>query len=129
MGLDQYAYATSIIPDKPVDFEYPEERVEIHYWRKHPNLQGWMEQLYYKRGGSGQDTIFGKSFNSGCPVALTLEDLDNLENDLLNKQLPETTGFFFGTSSPGQLKDDLQFIQKARAAIQSGKCVFYDSWW
>jgi hypothetical protein len=40
-----------------------------------------------------------------------------------------TTGFFFGESRPEEKQDDLDFIQKARAAIADGKKVFYTSWW
>ena len=38
MGLDQYAYKV-VAHDE-------DNRDEIAYWRKHPNLQGWMEQLW-----------------------------------------------------------------------------------
>ena len=36
MGLDQYAG----VRQEDGTFE------EIAYWRKHPNLQGWMKKLY-----------------------------------------------------------------------------------
>jgi hypothetical protein len=39
-----------------VDFEV-ETLAELHYWRKHPNLHGWMEQHYREKGDSA------KSFN------------------------------------------------------------------
>ncbi|ASY66520.1 hypothetical protein SJ05684_b55380 (plasmid) [Sinorhizobium sojae CCBAU 05684] len=38
----------------PVDFEIS-RATALHYWRKHPNLHGWMEHLY-PRGG--KDAIF-----------------------------------------------------------------------
>jgi hypothetical protein len=34
-----------------VDFEVKEAN-ELHYGRKHPNLHGWMEALYYAKGGA-----------------------------------------------------------------------------
>ena len=38
MGLDQYAYVAN-----KAGSEYNDQsRQEIAYWRKHPNLQGWM---------------------------------------------------------------------------------------
>jgi hypothetical protein len=94
---------------------------EIAYWRKHPDLHGWMENLYREKGGREQ------SFN-GDLVVLTLKDLDRLEEDILRKNLPKTTGFFFGESMEISLKD-LEFVLEARKAIQEGDTVFYDSSW
>ena len=45
MGLDMYAMTTHEKPSAPVDFEAGES-LALHYWRKHPNLHGWMESLY-----------------------------------------------------------------------------------
>ena len=129
MGLDQSAYsiAGKYEPaEKGVDFNtnnIPEgQRVQIHYWRKHANLQGWMQQLYRKKGG--------QAVHFNCvPVALTREDLSQLERDIIAKALPETTGFFFGKSFGDEDKEDLEFIQKARTEIALGNTVYYSSWW
>ena len=121
MGLDMYAMTTAHEPETPVDFK-PLHSVEIFYWRKHPNLHGWMQNLYYEKGGRSD------SFNC-VPVVLTLEDLDKLEADLKSGELPYTTGFFFGETRPDELEIDFQFIAKAREAIAEGLTVFYDSWW
>jgi hypothetical protein len=94
---------------------------EVAYWRKHPDLHGWMENLYREKGGRE------KSFN-GDPVVLTLADLDRLEDDILEVNLPKTTGFFFGESGGISLKD-LEFVLEARKAIQEGDTVYYDSSW
>lgn len=52
MGLDQYAYAFLGDPPKaPTDFPAPESAIEIFYWRKHADLEGWMSNLYYEKGG------------------------------------------------------------------------------
>ncbi len=137
MGLDMHAYRMKFTPSKEVDFseeifgrddrgelDYENPIVvakEIAYWRKHPDLHGWMENLYREKGGRE------KSFN-GDLVVLTLADLDRLEEDILRKNLPKTTGFFFGESGEISLKD-LEFILEARKAIQEGDTVFYDSSW
>jgi hypothetical protein len=97
------------------------ELQEIAYWRKHPDLHGWMENLYREKGGREQ------SFN-GDLMVLTLKDLDRLEEDILRKNLPKTSGFFFGESGEISLKD-LEFVLEARKAIQEGDTVFYDSSW
>jgi len=121
MGLDMYAYTTREDLTDAVDFKV-NDASEIHYWRKHPDLHGWMARLYFKKGGSAEE------FNC-VPVALTREDLDQLECDVKGRRLPHTTGFFFGESEASDLDDDLVFIAKAREAIAAGMNVFYDSWW
>ena len=120
MGLDMYAMTTREALPGAVDFE-AKETSEIHYWRKHPNLHGWMQNLYYQKGGSSDE------FNC-VPVVLSAEDLDRIEADVKAGNLPDTTGFFFGESD-GREAEDLAFIAKAREALAAGLTVFYDSWW
>lgn len=121
MGLDMYAMVSNKAPEMPVDFN-TEGATEIHYWGKHPNLHGWMQKLYYAKGGSAS------SFNC-VAVMLSLSDLDRLEADIRATKLPYTDGFFFGESDGSEIDDDLAFIAKAREAIAEGLTVFYDSWW
>ena len=139
MGLDQYAVARKGQPRKvpqtwtTTDADGNEEEVVEYYnewddtiqlaeWRKHPNLQGWMEELWYEKGGEGE-------FNC-VDLELTLEDLDALEATLDEEALPETVGFFFGTdSSDYYAETDREFIVQARAAIKQGYTVVYSSWW
>jgi hypothetical protein len=123
MGLDMYAYATKAKLNKEVDFsETNLKGEELHYWRKHPNLHGWMQNLYESKGGKSD------SFNGDC-VVLDSEDLDNLEEDIKDGNLPNTSGFFFGNSDGEETADDLLFVSKAREAIANGKTVYYTSWW
>ena len=68
MGLDMFAYSTNHdVAD--VDFEVPDDADQIFYWRKHPNLHGWMKSLYRHKGGTGDD------FNCDT-VRLRADDLD-----------------------------------------------------
>ena len=63
MGLDQYGTFINKDGQRQEDKDF--------YWRKHPNLQGFMENLYRSKGGNAE------YFN--CEdVELTLEDLDRL---------------------------------------------------
>jgi len=95
---------------------------EIAYWRKHPNLHGWMHKLWNERGHSG-------SFN-GDELELTAEDLDRLEHVVEHGKLPSTSGFFFGNDADDYYKvQDLKFIQDARAELIVGMKVFYNSSW
>jgi hypothetical protein len=121
MGLDMYAGTLSRQPETPVDFT-AEGSAPLHYWRKHPDLHGWMESLYREKGGGEQ------MFNC-VTLQLTADDLDRLERDLKGTSLPDTTGFFFGESDGTETEDDLAFISAARAAIGNGLAVFYTSWW
>jgi hypothetical protein len=121
MGLDQYAYAVDTNGEKE----------ELAYWRKHPNLQGFMESLWESKGRPGdrnENNIMG-DFNC-IPVELDYDDLAELESAVTNTELPETGGFFFGDNSDDYYKEqDLAFIEKARKALDNGMTVVYDSWW
>lgn len=122
MGLDQYAYAVS---GKFVDDNgNPDwsDKTEIGYWRKHPNLQGYMESLWRERGGEGD-------FNCAV-VELNAEDLENLEVAVKGGAMPETQGFFFGGNSDEYYFDhDLEFIDCAKNQIHNGYEIIYTSWW
>lgn len=112
MGLDQYAFTRKDC----------QEDQEIAYWRKHPNLQGWMEQLWREKGGEGE-------FNC-VDVELTLEDLEELNTAIEWGDLPATEGFFFGNDCDDFYREqDLEFIADASKAIQQGYKVVYTSWW
>ena len=109
--------------DGEIDFEgLIVDIEEIAYWRKHPDLHGWMEQLYRKKGGTE------KSFN-GDTVLLTEEDIDSLKIAVLTRTLPSTSGFFFGASEQEINFADLEFIEKAKQAIKEGYTIYYDSSW
>lgn len=121
MGLDMYAYTLTQLPSAVVDFDAIGAQ-ELHYWRKHPNLHGWMERLYREKGGTAPE------FNC-VNVQLTVDDLDRLETAIRNDALPPTTGFFFGSSDGCAVADDLAFIAGARRALEAGLSIFYSSWW
>ena len=119
-----FAYRTSVQLSKSVDFNSEVENncSEIKYWRKHPNLHGWMEKLYYAKGGEKE------SFNCAS-VELTREDLNELARAIIDGELPETRGFFFGATDGSEYDEDLAFVKEAIQAIEEGDRVFYDSWW
>ena len=143
MGLDMYAYVAARAGqqnDFYEDAEFDKEKGEmvnpaitkpreIAYWRKHPNLHGWMEQLWLRKGGSNEDSDWGTNFN-GIELELTHEDLDELERAVMHGQLPATSGFFFGDGADEYYRPhDLEFIKNARAELFFGLKVFYNSSW
>ena len=123
MGLDQYAMArkgeATIDEDGYTTYK---DSMELGEWRKHPNLQGFMQELYYDKGGEGE-------FNC-VDVELDLADIDALEASVKGDELPETGGFFFGEDSSDHYRDeDLEFCANARKALADGQTVVYSSWW
>ena len=130
MGLDMWAFAISKdkvkIAATDVEFDEKTEEAleELANWRKHHDLHGWMGQLYNEKGGKAS------SFNC-VTVQLEKEDLNRLEDDVRSNKLPKTRGFFFGDNPPNDdsIAEDIEFIEKARGAIEEGKAVFYYSWW
>jgi len=122
MGLDQYAYCRA-----KKKGSYSDSR-EIAYWRKHPNLQGWMEQLWIKQNPDYNPE--GNNMFNGVELELSWDDLNDLEQAVINDQLPQTKGFFFGEDSDDYYKQSvLEFVRNARAEIFLGLKVFYNSSW
>ena len=149
MGLDQYAYVAAKagereaywdgaeFDEKTRDFVNPKmpKPREIAYWRKHPNLQGWMEKLWNRKGQPGIDHSNPNPMNdgpmfNGIELELTWEDIDELERAVRHGQLPHTTGFFFGDPSDDYYREqDLKFCIDAKAECFLGRKVFYNSSW
>ena len=140
MGLDMYAYVaakegqqrefyeSAEFDNDAKDFvnKTVEQPREIAYWRKHPNLHGWMEQLWKSRNSGNGDSA---TFN-GIELELTWEDLEVLELDIIAGTLPGTSGFFFGNDADDHYKEqDLKFVRDARAELFCGLKVFYNSSW
>jgi hypothetical protein len=141
MGLDMYAYVGQPgqrdkfydqegleFDSKTGDWIVPaggfQKPQELAYWRKHPNLHGWMHKLWEAKGNSGD-------FN-GDELELTWEDLDMLEKDIMSGTLStlNTRGFFFGDPSDEYYKEhDLKFCIDAKAECFLGRKVFYNSSW
>lgn len=130
MGLDMFAVSFPAKPDLPdVDLKLYKKTDDnkyviadidddFWYWRKHWNLHKWMERLYRSKGGKNED------FNCAS-VRLTLEDLNALEMEILN---PDIEGLFSEVPNE-RIEVDLNFVKKAREAINNGQAVYYDSWW
>ena len=141
MGLDMYAYVAARAGQQDEFYEGAEydqdtgqmvnpnvnRPRQIAYWRKHPNLHGWMAQLWLQR--EGNELRETDNFN-GVELELTAEDLDELEYAVQNDRLPATSGFFFGNDADDYYKpNDLKFIQEARAEMFLGLKVLYNSSW
>jgi len=149
MGLDMYAYVAQksgqqgefyescVFDEETKDYFSPTvtKPREIAYWRKHPNLHGWFEQLWHRKRNAENNPVvenaedLGGTFN-GIELELTWEDLEDLERAVTHKQLPATSGFFFGNDADDHYyENDLQFIKNAKAELFLGLKVFYNSSW
>ena len=137
MGLDMYAYVaskkgqynefyeTAEFDGTTNDFESETvtKPYELAYWRKHPRLHGWMEQLWISKGRPRQSV--GWPIFNGIELELTWDDLDNLERAIRHGQLPDTEGFFFGKPSDNHYyEQDLEFVNNAKAEVFLGLKVF-----
>ena len=142
MGLDMYAYA------RPPRKRNSDEDVSICDWRKHNRLQGWMENLWESKGRpnwkpSEDQNDFCGDFNS-VELELTREDLFDLQQDILDFNLPYADGFFWGSDSYFWEKEegvpypeneyyykeqDLNFVEEAHKMLNKGYRVFYSCWY
>lgn len=151
MGLDMYAYVGRPkqreefyeqegleFNPKTGDWEVPaggiERCREIAYWRKHPNLHGWMEALWTSKGRPGIDQEEGeRDFNfNGIELELTWDDIERLDRDIRSGAVAKlgTQGFFFGDPADDYYqKQDLEFVRNAKAELFLGLRVFYNSSW
>ena len=133
MGLDMYAYsaqADQFTDSDQVDVSLEgKSQTKVFYWRKFNALHGWMENLYFKKGGQNE-------FNC-TTVRLMPEDIDKLEQAFKATKnnepgaLKPTAGFFFGAQEIDS--DDLatveEFIAVCGEAFDANEAVFYYSWW
>ena len=113
MGLDQTAYTKN---KKGVN-------IIIQDWRKHNALDGWMEALWRVKGNDG--------YWGGSELELEMNDIKQLEEVVVNDDLPENCRFFFGRDSrfsKEKKKETLKFIFNAYDTLRGGNKVFYSSW-
>lgn len=126
MGLDMYLsgkkfFVGTIKPRVIVDgLEKAEEIYNIAYWRKHPNLHGYIIQNF----ANGEDNC--------QEIDLSKGDLEKIIEAIKTKDLPPTTGFFFGTSYSDNDDEnnelDAESIKKLESAIKFLSNVEEDVW-
>jgi hypothetical protein len=131
MGLDQNAYAISRNEAHLLDSqEYKdgelaiESEEELMYWRKNADLQLWMGELAQSKG------VVSDAFDFNCQkVWLTLDDIETLEEDYANDEMPKGEGKGFLWGCYDDKEQTLTFIKKAKEALASGKAVYYTCWY
>lgn len=117
MGLDMYLYAR-----KADNFE---EMEEIMYWRKHPDLHRYMEEIWRERTPSHRSY----SFNN-IELNLTREDVKNIGFKTIFACLPKNEGgFFFGESDRFYDDGTMTAVHEALRLMDGGWDISYDSSW
>jgi beta-xylosidase len=92
MGLDMYLYgeksSMAIGANAPTEdgFRLASKTLEIAYWRKHPNLHGYIVET------------FADGVDECQPINLHKEEINKIIEAIKNDELPFTEGFFFGRS-------------------------------
>lgn len=130
MGLDMYVYQVKQCLDntdfEPALLDFDEE---FMYWRKNRFLHNWIfENVYIPKKKAINDAI--GDFNCEF-VRLNIYDLLRLKKDIINKNLPNTHGFFWGDHDydDDMQNEDLKFIEHAINAIEQGYDLYYYSSW
>lgn len=84
--------------------------VELGYWRKHPNLHGYIVKTFAK----GKDDC--------KEIGLSADDLRGVIAAVKARQLPHTSGFFFGESDPRDetVENDVRVLTEALEWLEAG---------
>ena len=137
MGLDMYLEGERFNPqvcwktgeeieDRPTrdGFYISSEILEMGYWRKHPNLHGYIVHTFAK----------GLVVTSSKPIYLDAKDCRKIAAAILAADLPHTTGFFFGDSDwhKADREDNAKIFSNAAQWLDDAdwtRRVYYKASW
>ena len=131
MGLDmfltgrKYLQTNRDTPEGNVTedgFRLKSKDLELGYWRKHPNLHGYIVNTF--AGGEDECQM----------IELSANDMQQIIEVVKNKDLPHTEGFFFGESDGSEDEETIQIFTKAIAWLETKednvwRSVFYRASW
>lgn len=128
MGLDMYLTGETLIRNRPLDGDRlgtkKGESFDLGYWRKHPNLHGYIVEE------------FAHGVDECQEIHLTIDDMHQIIDAVKNTKLPFTEGFFFGKSygTPEDNKEDIRIFEHAIKWLESEdktawRWVFYKASW
>lgn len=129
MGLDMYLtgrkYLHNVNNGEPLledGFELQQKHLRLGYWRKHPDLHGFIV----------------REFNAGVDdcseIFLDADALRTIIKAVEDDELPETEGFFFGSSDGSEKEEDLSILNAALAWLETKETnvwrdVYYQASW
>jgi hypothetical protein len=93
--------------------------IELGYWRKHPNLHGFIVESF----AGGVDECQN--------IPMSLQDISLALAAATQDILPETAGFFFGQSGPHHREHTLETLNAALAWLGENpkrKVIYRASW-
>lgn len=131
MGLDMYLTGEKYFCAYPPDearipredgFEVRSHMLRLGYWRKHPNLHGYIVDNY------------AKGFDNCEPIFLDENQIEEIIAAITSETLPHTEGFFFGASDGTEKDEDLRIFAAALAWLRAPKkgvfkSVHYQASW
>jgi hypothetical protein len=111
MGLDMYLTGEKFIMNGNLEedgFRLRSKTVALGYWRKHPNLHGYIVQTF----AGGEDE---------CQTIHLSDHIRTIIAAIHGRELPDTTGFFFGASdsSQEQIDHDIAIFERALAWVET----------
>jgi len=128
MGLDMYLEGRQHFwGHTTMEEGYPlkTKTFELGYWRKHPNLHGYIVSNYADEGKDNCE-----------PMLLDQAALIDIMAAVREDRLPHTSGFFFGSSMENQEQrdHDLAVLTKALFWLQNSskddnRTVIYQAIW
>ena len=111
MGLDMFLRGkirfNEEVSPKYDGFSLCTGEIELGYWRKHPNLHGFIVNKY----ADGKDEC--------QEIELGIHELKEILKSSENDELPYTEGFFFGVSQPGDKIKTKEILEKAIKWLES----------
>lgn len=112
MGLDMYLEGRKHLHRKRSEDNYPVSSItlDLGYWRKHPNLHGYIVANFAENG------------EDDCkPIELDAEKLQQIIKAVGERKLSHTEGVFFGTSdlSDEAVAEDLKILTGALSWLNS----------
>ena len=114
MGLDMYLDGRRFFMKDKKDedgYDIKTMNVELGYWRKHPNLHGYIVDQF----ADGEDDC--------RPIELFAPHIEQITKAIMENELPNTEGFFFGVSdtSAEQVTTDLDVFNRALEWLKKGE--------
>jgi hypothetical protein len=131
MGLDMYLTGEKYMltdHNNPANtltedgFRLNTKLLRLGYWRKHPNLHGFMVNTF----DLGEDTC--------RQINLDTDDIERIIEAVARDALPYTEGFFFGESDGSEQLNDLRILSAALEWLRTPEAnvwrsVYYQASW
>lgn len=123
MGLDMYLIGEVFFCGARTRGEPKGEYYHLGYWRKHPNLHGYIVRHFADNEDKCQR------------IELTADDIRQIIDAVKARLLPQTTGFFFGKSDGSEYESDLEILTAALAWLEAEvppmqwRSVYYQASW